>query len=78
MASQQKLGLWTEWRSGPRRVDHHHSAALGPHLMEWQSCVEVRPDAVIWKIWMTPVTRRHMSMQRQTACAERILDNLSR
>lgn len=60
MASQQKLGLRTKRRSGTGRPDHRHSAAHGPHLIEWQRCVEVRPDAVIWKIWMTPLTKRHV------------------
>jgi len=57
MASQQKLGLWTKRRSGARRADHYHSAVYGPHLIEWQSCVEVHRDAVIWKIWITSLRR---------------------
>lgn len=56
MASQQKLGLRTERWSGIGRTYHHHSIAPWTYLIDWKSCVEVRPDAVIWKVWMTPLT----------------------
>ena len=52
MASQQKLGLRAKRWLGIGRADHHHPAVHGTHLIDWDSCVEVHPDAVIWKLWV--------------------------
>ena len=38
MASQQKLGLRTERRSGIGRADHRHPAAHGSHLIRLKTC----------------------------------------